>query len=414
VPSRADHDWLHVLGRAEYLADSRRLRTLVGEALSGFPPEVPPLRSVSEVRMRKRATRGTVGLTTYHSTGSRSVNGRGMAAHGTQTITFYSELLDELSDDAAKGVIVHELAHAWLNEHVSPRSSRRREAEADKLARAWGYGRYLDALDAETDPFEGPRRSARKAHPAERPGRYGAGGVTNNLYVGVSGFSYSSWKGKFYPKETKSEELLAYYARRLNSVEINSSFYAAPRPATVESWSAKTDEKFRFAFKAPKQITHILKLGAGSSEAAERLSRVLDLLGPRRGPILFQLAPYSKQDLGLLEEFLSSTSDIESRVFEFRHESWLNDPTFKLLEKHGAGFCIAETEDLGPVFRVTSALAYFRLRKDSYDAKAIDKWAARITEAAKDSRECYAFLRHDETGENGVLAQRLAEKITAT
>ena len=53
------------------------------------------------------------------------------------------------------GVIVHELAHAWLNEHVAPRSSRRREREADELGRRLGYGRYLDALDAETDPFEG-------------------------------------------------------------------------------------------------------------------------------------------------------------------------------------------------------------------------------------------------------------------
>ena len=238
--------------------------------------------------------------------------------------------------------------------------------------------------------------------------------MTKSAYIGVSGFSYSSWKGKFYPKESKSEELLAYYSKRLNSVEINSSFYAAPRAETVESWSTKTDEGFRFAFKAPKQITHILKLGEGSSEAAARLSKVLDLLGPRRGPVLFQLAPYSKQDLRLLEEFLSSTSAIKNRVFEFRHESWLGEPTFKLLEKHGAGFCIAETEDLKPVFQVTSPLAYFRLRKDSYDAKAIDLWATKILEVAKGSRECYAFLRHDETGENGILAQRLAKKIATT
>ncbi len=103
--------------------------------------------------MRKRATQGTVGLTTYRSAGSRFPGGRKTADHGMQTITFYSELLDQLSDDAAKGVVVHELAHAWLNEHVSPQSSRRREAEADELARSWGYGRFLDALDAETTSF---------------------------------------------------------------------------------------------------------------------------------------------------------------------------------------------------------------------------------------------------------------------
>ena len=235
--------------------------------------------------------------------------------------------------------------------------------------------------------------------------------MTKNVYVGLSGFSYPGWKGKFYPKELKSEEFLTYYSRHLNSVEINSSFYASPNAAIVKNWSAKTNENFRFAFKAPKQITHILKLGNGSSEAAERLSKTLDLLGQKRGPVLFQLPPYSKQDHKLLDEFLSKTSGIKNRVFEFRHESWLQSSTYQLLEKHDAGFCVAETEDMRPEFQVTGGLAYFRLRKDSYDAKAVDQWAEKIREMSKGLQECYAYLRHDETGENAILAQRLSEKI---
>jgi hypothetical protein len=141
-------NWHRVLGRAEFASGSSRLRALMGEVLSSFPPEIPPLGSVVVVRMRKKATRGTVGLTTY-----REKDEEANAEHGTQTITFYSELFDRLSDGAAKGVIVHELAHSWLNEHVSPGSSRRREIEADELARAWGYGMYLDVLEAETNPY---------------------------------------------------------------------------------------------------------------------------------------------------------------------------------------------------------------------------------------------------------------------
>ena len=235
--------------------------------------------------------------------------------------------------------------------------------------------------------------------------------MSKNVYVGLSGFSYPGWKGKFYPKEMESEEFLTYYSQHLNSVEINSSFYASPNAAIVRNWSAKTSENFRFAFKAPRQITHILKLGNGSSEAAERLSKTLDLLGPKRGPVLFQLPPYSKQDHKLLDEFLSKTSGIKNRVFEFRHESWLQNPTYQLLEKHEAGFCVAETEDMKPAFQVTGGLAYFRLRKESYDAKAIDQWAEKIREMTKGLQECYAYLRHDETGENAILAQRLSEKI---
>ena len=231
------------------------------------------------------------------------------------------------------------------------------------------------------------------------------------MFVGISGFSYAGWKGKFYPRDLKNEDFLAYYSQHLNSVEINSSFYAPPSAAMVKSWSAKTSESFRFAFKAPKQITHILKLGKGSSEAAEKLSKTLDFLGPKRGPVLFQLPPYAKQNLKLLEQFLSSTAGIEGRVFEFRHQSWLQDPTYELLDKYGGGFCVAETEDMDPVFKVTGCLAYFRLRKESYDAKTVDKWSEKIRETGKGSRETYVYLRHDETGENAALARRLHSQM---
>jgi uncharacterized protein YecE (DUF72 family) len=255
-----------------------------------------------------------------------------------------------------------------------------------------------EALRALGNPFAGRRE------------RGGMKGVTK-MHVGVSGFSYASWKGKFYPGEMKSEEFLDYYSRHLNSVEINSSFYATPNAATVKNWGEKTKDGFRFSFKASRQITHILKLGKGSSEAADRLSSTLDLLGPKRGPVLFQLPPYSKQDLDVLDEFLSKTSGIKKRVFEFRHESWLQQPTYRLLERHGAGFCIAETEDMKPSFQVTGGLAYFRLRKDSYDDKAIDQWAKKISETAEGLPECYVYLRHDESGENAILAERLSKKI---
>lgn len=72
----------------------------------------------------------------------------------TQSLSFYSQLIDGLSDPAATAVIAHELAHAWLNEHVSPRESREREREADALARSWGFGPELDALDAEAETVD--------------------------------------------------------------------------------------------------------------------------------------------------------------------------------------------------------------------------------------------------------------------
>lgn len=96
--------------------------------------------------------KGLVGLTTYCCVETNRTAGSPKNAP-TQRITFYSELLGEISDRAAIGVISHELAHAWLNEHVRPDGSARREKEADDLARRWGYGEYIDALAAETEPI---------------------------------------------------------------------------------------------------------------------------------------------------------------------------------------------------------------------------------------------------------------------
>jgi uncharacterized protein YecE (DUF72 family) len=229
--------------------------------------------------------------------------------------------------------------------------------------------------------------------------------------VGVSGFSYPGWKGNFYPEALKSEEFLSYYSQRLNSVEINSSFYATPSLAMVKSWAGKTGDNFKFSFKAPRQITHILKFGKGSVEATERLGVTLRSLGEKNGPILFQLPPYSKQDLKLLEDFLTSTSEIGGRVFEFRHESWLNDPTYSTLEKHDADFCIAETEDMKPVFKVTGKTPYFRLRKESYDAKMIDDWTGKIRETSSGRESVYVYLRHDENGDNAARALKILESF---
>jgi len=231
------------------------------------------------------------------------------------------------------------------------------------------------------------------------------------FFVGVSGFSYASWKGSFYPKDLKSEDFLSFYAGKLNSVEINSSFYAPPSAAMVKSWAGRTGEDFRFAIKSPRSITHTLKLRKGASEAADRLGTTLDLLGGKLGPVLFQLPPFFRQDLKTLEDFLTQTAGVKKKVFEFRHDSWLNDLTYQLLEKHDAGFCIAETEDMKPVLRVTGELPYFRLRKDGYTAKDVEVWTEKIREIIKGSEQAYVYLRHDETGENASFAVGMKEKM---
>jgi uncharacterized protein YecE (DUF72 family) len=158
----------------------------------------------------------------------------------------------------------------------------------------------------------------------------------------------------------------------------------------------------------PLARSHILKLeGKPAVEASQRLDQAVDLLAGKRGPLLFQLPPYLRLDLKRLENFLSETSKIQDRVFEFRHGSWMTDETYKLLNKHDAGFCIAETEDMAPVFQVTGGLAYFRLRKDRYAEKTIIDWSKKIAKLSQDAPQTYVYLRHDETGDNVSLALKL-------
>ena len=133
-------------GRYTLTAQNRRFRRLFGAANRRPPLSVPRITSVASVSLSARQTTTTVGLTRYSKVRYFLVLSR-----PRQTITFYSSLLDALSDPAATAVIAHELAHAWLNEHVRPEESRKREREADDLAREWGFGPELDALGREAE-----------------------------------------------------------------------------------------------------------------------------------------------------------------------------------------------------------------------------------------------------------------------
>lgn len=127
-------------------ADGRFTRLFL-EATSRPPIGTTAITTIRSVSLERVDSETVVGLTSYApgELGTPSV----------QTMRFYSRLMDELSDRAATGVMAHELAHAWLNEHAGPRASKSRELEADSLARDWGFGPELDALDGEADTVYG-------------------------------------------------------------------------------------------------------------------------------------------------------------------------------------------------------------------------------------------------------------------
>src|SRR5258707_7304674 len=124
------------------------------------------------------------------------------------------------------------------------------------------------------------------------------------LFAGTSGFAYAAWKPEFYPQKVASKDFLKYYATRLNAVEINYPFRQLPKAATLENWVNATPQGFAFACKAHMRITHLLRLK--ESEFTGLFWRAIDPLRATRrlGPVLFQLPPNFKADVGLLAAVL--------------------------------------------------------------------------------------------------------------
>ena len=144
---------LGILSKGVLKVDKPRYRLLLLGCLDRIPRSGHRINLPTEVRLKRRGSLpGVVGLTTYSVTGF-APNGVAVEAGGTHAITFYTNLLDQLSDRAVTAVMAHELAHAWLNEHLCPEASKTREDDADMLAAMWGFESELEALGEETEPI---------------------------------------------------------------------------------------------------------------------------------------------------------------------------------------------------------------------------------------------------------------------
>src|SRR5450631_2997182 len=225
------------------------------------------------------------------------------------------------------------------------------------------------------------------------------------LYAGTSGFAYPAWKPGFYPAKTPANQFLKYYAQRLNCVEINYTFRRLPSASTLENWVAQTPPGFVFAVKANMRITHILRL-KNAGEATELFLRMIDPLRSARrlGPVLFQLPPAMKCDAALLGDFLATLPKGMRYAFEFRHVSWLVDPVYRLLEKHGVALCLAESEKLTIPEVVTANFVYSRLRMPEYSPEDRQEIAARTEQLMTREQDVYVFFKHEETAAGALYA----------
>ena len=196
--------------------------------------------------------------------------------------------------------------------------------------------------------------------------------------VGTSGYSHAEWKGSFYPEKISQKKMLAYYAERFSTVEVNYTFRQIPSEKTVATWAEQVPASFRFVLKAWQAITHFKRLQNAEKETDDFLS-VASLLQERQGPILFQMPPTFKKDVSRLEAFLKHIAGRAKVAFEFRHASWLDDEVIDCLRAHSAVLCVADGDDLPPTDLVRTAdWGYVRLRDDNYTDERLREWIQRI------------------------------------
>jgi uncharacterized protein YecE (DUF72 family) len=230
--------------------------------------------------------------------------------------------------------------------------------------------------------------------------------MASQVRIGASGFSYKEWLGVFYPAKLAGARMLAYYAERLPTVEINYTFRAMPRRAMLERWAGETPAHFRFALKAPQRITHFARL-SDSAESVDYFAETAAVLGERLGPVLFQLPPDLSRDVPLLRDFLAVLGTRLRAAFEFRNRSWFDDSVLQELSDSGAALCIAESERLSTPVERTAPYIYVRLRKESYDDAALAQWAQLLIRLGADASEVYVYFKHE------IAAPELASRLSS-
>jgi uncharacterized protein YecE (DUF72 family) len=171
------------------------------------------------------------------------------------------------------------------------------------------------------------------------------------IRIGCQGWNYDDWTTKagdetvFYPRGTRSNEMLGFYAEIFDTVEVDSTFYAIPASSTVENWYQKTPENFTFSLKLPREITHEYGLREPSFPALNEFCERVLLLKEKLGAVLVQLPPNfeaSKENAQALREFLAELPKQIRFAIEFRERQWLTDWTFEELEKNKVALCLVE------------------------------------------------------------------------
>ena len=243
--------------------------------------------------------------------------------------------------------------------------------------------------------------------------------LVGEVRVGLSGWRYREWRGRFYPPGLVQRRELEYVAERFDTVEINGSFYSLQRPTSYRRWAETVPPGFVFAVKGGRYLTHMRRL----RDIEQGLARFWEPLEPLRrgrrlGPVLWQLPENFQRDDELLAAALEELPRA-SHCFEFRHPSWFAPAVRELLEERGASLAIGDDKRRPlPEAKPAGELAYLRLhyghrgRGGNYSEAELDGWRRRIA-AWRSRREVFVYLNNDWKGYAPANARYLSRGFSA-
>jgi uncharacterized protein YecE (DUF72 family) len=220
------------------------------------------------------------------------------------------------------------------------------------------------------------------------------------VWIGCSGYVYKHWHGAFYPPDLPSTRWLQHYTQYFPTVELNNTHYILPSEKTFEGWAKNAPEGFLYAVKANRFITHMKKL----KEPEEPLKRMFDravLLGPKLGPVLYQLPPRWRYNGERLEAFLRALPQGYRHAVEVRETSWLNDDFFGMLERFGVAFCIASLPHYQTPILATAPFVYIRFHGSGemyyykYTPDELRFWRDVVHRFATEARDVYCYFNND-------------------
>jgi uncharacterized protein YecE (DUF72 family) len=247
--------------------------------------------------------------------------------------------------------------------------------------------------------------------------------------VGISGWTYPPWRHVFYPDGLAHRRELEFASRQVGSIEINGSFYALQRPESFRAWAEATPTDFVFAVKGGRFITHMKKLRDVETALANFLASGVLALGPKLGPLLWQLPPTLGYDVERLTAFLSLlprtmaaaaelaaqhddrvkdravvTTDADRplrHALEVRHASYETPSFVALLRAHDVAVVTADTAGKWPLIEErTSDFRYVRLHgaeelyTSGYTDEALDSWAVKVRAWGQES-DVYVYFDND-------------------